>query len=1174
MKKFFHRMLSMILCLLMCASLLIIPTLATDVEGISLNENSTTIYIGGEWLLLEATVLPEDASDKTVTWTSSNEEVATVQYFQMTGTHESVAICPIKPGETTITAQAGAYSATCKVTVDEFDINELGLTVGNIFLENQNRPYFTGQEVDFRVGYSLTKSAPSGTTLHVDIFDGAGTNGTLLFSSERTQFLAAGSYGNEYNSAESMPVRIESLPENLLQLTFGARLEKDGVYSDYATKTIEVSTLGFRQSGTTHLSYLDVPGAGMGYYSTNDNGPIVYDMAAFVDPVTGVCSTYFATNGGVVKQNADGSYQQITGINGTPVAIGGEDENTLCVLTASYAGGSSTGGNTQYLIWQFDQVQNSWNALSSNAFTMQHSYLYEFGNLSFDPVSCVINSNSIWIKNTHWNGSEWLRNEVIFNSFWKDDKGAFAGSEDGIYRYESGAWTKVLNSSDTVYIVAGMRSGQSVTLLTANTYEPEHRATDGSLNLGIRGGQKIEIAADGTVAIGDMDTTTFMSGNKSSLIGMGINGNGDVFGFLPGRSYNGNDFGGYGGSLVYRFTGGEWIYQIIPEFNDTEDQANIDAGNYPDDRNGIRKSRPDGVRYTLTPVEGMTFFLGLNGAIYADYGMTTINFDSNGGSAVTPITKQISTAVPTPASPTLEGKTFGGWFYDEAFTMEWDAYDALMPAKDITLYAKWIDGDDPEAQLAWYKQKAVTALEKQFDKYSPADYSEENWNSLLSAYEFGKASINAASVGTAHIEDNVTAALNAALAAMQAVPAKNSREITIAISMDANTLGLGYIIEPTLVTVNKGTPVSVVIADLLSQRAEEKYGITTAGRTDKPSSIESFSTLYPWSSSGTPTQGFYLAQVYFPEQENYHIPDAIWSHIDPQYFIADDANGKYLGEFDYLNTSGWTYSVGDKTEGNAEFPGVGSSAWSLSDGEVVRWQFTLLGYGADLGADNTAWGTSNVVTVGDKSCLTWKVAELRSQYSDEVLKAESVYTNALAVLTDAEASQAAIDAALQALNGMSASVPQAVPEEKIEITAKASGERIAAVTTDISNDGTATLHVTAANPCVVIVKKADGIYERLEAVKNGDSYDFSQADYTEAMEFHVLLKGDFDGNGTVSTDDAMQLARACLSPTHLAYLEASELIQAAYGTVTTDLAMQIARSCLSPEHAAFKALTW
>lgn len=62
----------------------------------------------GKTITLKAEVLPADATNKTVTWTSSDATVATVKDGVVTG---------VKAGETTITASAGGKNATVKVTV-------------------------------------------------------------------------------------------------------------------------------------------------------------------------------------------------------------------------------------------------------------------------------------------------------------------------------------------------------------------------------------------------------------------------------------------------------------------------------------------------------------------------------------------------------------------------------------------------------------------------------------------------------------------------------------------------------------------------------------------------------------------------------------------------------------------------------------------------------------------------------------------------------------------------------------------------------------------------------------------------------------------------------------------------------------------------------------------------
>lgn len=75
---------------------------------------------------LVATVLPENAANKNVTWTSSNEEVATVG--------EDGAILAIAPGEAiiTVTTEDGNFTATCKVTVTIHD-GLLQITLDGIF---------------------------------------------------------------------------------------------------------------------------------------------------------------------------------------------------------------------------------------------------------------------------------------------------------------------------------------------------------------------------------------------------------------------------------------------------------------------------------------------------------------------------------------------------------------------------------------------------------------------------------------------------------------------------------------------------------------------------------------------------------------------------------------------------------------------------------------------------------------------------------------------------------------------------------------------------------------------------------------------------------------------------------------------------------------------------------
>ena len=90
-----------------------VPMNPKKVSSISLNKTSASLLIGGTVTLSVSSVSPSDAVDKTVTWSSSNTSVATVN--ASTG-----VVTAVTAGSATITATANDGSgttATCSVTV-------------------------------------------------------------------------------------------------------------------------------------------------------------------------------------------------------------------------------------------------------------------------------------------------------------------------------------------------------------------------------------------------------------------------------------------------------------------------------------------------------------------------------------------------------------------------------------------------------------------------------------------------------------------------------------------------------------------------------------------------------------------------------------------------------------------------------------------------------------------------------------------------------------------------------------------------------------------------------------------------------------------------------------------------------------------------------------------------
>ncbi len=70
----------------------------------------------------------------------------------------------------------------------------------------------------------------------------------------------------------------------------------------------------------------------------------------------------------------------------------------------------------------------------------------------------------------------------------------------------------------------------------------------------------------------------------------------------------------------------------------------------------------------------------------------TITFDSKGGSEVAPIKAEAGAQIQAPANPTRNSFEFLGWFEssDSGNTLAENAFViAYMPAKNVTLYAKW-----------------------------------------------------------------------------------------------------------------------------------------------------------------------------------------------------------------------------------------------------------------------------------------------------------------------------------------------------------------------------------------------------------------------------------------------------------------------------------------------------
>jgi len=136
-----------------------------EVTSIELDNATITLEIGQKQTL-KATVLPEKATDPSVTWTSSADSVASVVNGVVTANG---------PGTATILAKAGTCTATCIVTVKGIvEINGVRWSIYNVGLRGEfvSNPEDYGEHYQWNKGTNgflsesdyLVSSYPSATS--------------------------------------------------------------------------------------------------------------------------------------------------------------------------------------------------------------------------------------------------------------------------------------------------------------------------------------------------------------------------------------------------------------------------------------------------------------------------------------------------------------------------------------------------------------------------------------------------------------------------------------------------------------------------------------------------------------------------------------------------------------------------------------------------------------------------------------------------------------------------------------------------------------------------------------------------------------------------------------------------------------------------------------------------
>ena len=261
------------------------------------------------------------------------------------------------------------------------------------------------------------------------------------------------------------------------------------------------------------------------------------------------------------------------------------------------------------------------------------------------------------------------------------------------------------------------------------------------------------------------------------------------------------------------------------------------------------------------------------------------------------------------------------------------------------------------------------------------------------------------------------------------------REQEGAITVEAYNIGQGFLIEPSLYA-KEGKSVGDITVNFL-----ESNGLTYRGDTSYFSGFEFDDTVAP------------------------QYPSYLEPYLGELDTTGDDDG--YLSEFDYSPYSGWCYTINDwwASYGASDtYPGQQINDYNTGEpvtlGDVIRWHFTVYGYGADCGFPNNAMAAQmggNLFTQEDKSDLIFALAAINDYYGN--LDTDDVYETALAVAADPLAS--ANDIAAQ----------EAALADYIEDTFLSAGEQ---ETPREAQDVSAVLNATMAQLAATVTEPAFG----------------------------------------------------------------------------------------------------
>ena len=181
-----------------------------DVTEMTLSKTTLTLGVGGSETLT-ATVLPDNATNKTITWSSDKASVATVD---ANGKVTAVAV-----GTATLTAACGSKSASCQLTVSSTIVGVTGIILSKT---------------------TLTLGVGGSETLTATVLPDNVTNKTITWSSDKASVATVDANGKVTALAKGMAIIFAScggkvtqcaVTVNIAEAAIGDYFYSDGSFS-------------------------------------------------------------------------------------------------------------------------------------------------------------------------------------------------------------------------------------------------------------------------------------------------------------------------------------------------------------------------------------------------------------------------------------------------------------------------------------------------------------------------------------------------------------------------------------------------------------------------------------------------------------------------------------------------------------------------------------------------------------------------------------------------------------------------------------------------------------------------------------------------------------------------------------------------------------------------------